>query len=125
MRKILLAATAALTIGLGCSAEALAQSHQGGYLGESPGTSQLAAGIAAPTRGSGQGGYLGLNPGANLKPASNAETDMRSSPEAWCRNSPEPSRCRARAAMEYQMCVGKAGSAYASCRFALDQMHGP
>jgi len=126
MRKMLLAATAALAIGLGCSAEALAQSHQGGYLGDNPGTSgQLAAGIAAPSRGSGQGGYLGINPGANLKPATSAETDMRSSPEAWCRNSPEPSRCRARAAMEAQMCAGKAPSAYASCRFALDQMHGP
>ena len=122
MRKLLLAATAALTIGLGCTAEALAQSHQGGYLGEKPGTSQLAAGIAAPTGGSGQGGYLGLNPGANLKPASSAATN---SSEAWCRYSPEPSRCRARAAMEHQMCVGKDASAYASCRFALDQMHGP
>ena len=125
MRKTLLAATAVLAIGLGCTVEALAQSHQGGYLGQNPGANQVATGIAAPTRGSGQGGYLGLNPGANLKPAGTASGDMRSSPEAWCVNSPEPSRCRARAQAENQMCVGKDPSAYASCRFALDQMHGP
>ena len=124
MRKMLLAATAALALGIGYGGAALAQSHQGGYLGENPGT-QLAAGIAAPTRGSGQGGYLGVNPGANLRPATAPAGDMRSSPTAWCVSSPEPSRCRARAAAEFQICITKDPSVYASCRFALDQMHGP
>ena len=44
------------------------------------------------------------------------------SPIQWCMRSPEPYRCRARAAMEHEMCLGK--SNYDACRFGLDQMHG-
>jgi hypothetical protein len=45
---------------------ALAQSHQGGYLGLNPGANvQVSHGLGI-TQGSGQGGYLGENPGANL-----------------------------------------------------------
>lgn len=48
---------------------------------------------------------------------------MKENPAAWCAYSPEPSRCRARAGAEHQICMG-AGN-YAACRQAVDQMHGP
>ena len=70
-----------------------------------------------------QGGYLGLNPGKELQTAKIPAETMTDSPAAWCRFSPEPSRCRARAAVEHEMCRGKEGASYASCRFAMDQMH--
>ena len=72
-----------------------------------------------------QGGYLGQNAGANLQSARVVEEPMSSSPMAWCKFSPEPSRCRARSAAEHDMCQGKSSEAsYAACRFAMDQMHG-
>jgi hypothetical protein len=124
MRKLFLAALAAAALTTGGAA--FAQSQQGGYLGQNPAGQQTAS-AAAPARigGSGQGGYLGQNPGGALKPAGRvAETDMRGSPTAWCAVSPEPYRCRSRAAVEHEMCVTKDPQYYASCRFALDQMHG-
>jgi hypothetical protein len=51
-------------------------------------------------------------------------TSMPSSPAAWCMRSPEPNRCRARSGVEHEMCKGNPAS-YDSCRFAMDQMHGP
>jgi hypothetical protein len=124
MRKLILATLAAVALTYGGAA--FAQSQQGGYLGQNPGGQQSAS-AAAPARigASGQGGYLGQNPGGGLKPASRpAEADMRNSPTAWCTKSPEPYRCRSRAAVEHEMCVTKDPQYYASCRFALDQMHG-
>jgi hypothetical protein len=70
------------------------------------------------------GGALGRNVGADLKPMAPMTMDMRAGPMNWCRESPEPSRCEERAAMEHQMCMGVEPAHYASCRFALDQMHG-
>jgi hypothetical protein len=86
--------------------------------------------------GSGQGGYLGINPGAAPPPVSSqmgalqappvtaTANDWKSSPTAWCVNSPDPSRCRARSEIENQICASKQGDSYAHCRFAVDQMHG-
>lgn len=48
---------------------------------------------------------------------------MKENPQAWCIYSPEPSRCRARAAAEHQICMG--ANNYGACRHAVDQMHGP
>jgi hypothetical protein len=82
--------------------------------------------------GSGQGGYLGITPAAppapgtapmGGAPAASAD-DMKSSPTAWCIHSPEPSRCRGRAAIEAEICANRDGASYSSCRFAVDQMHG-
>src|SRR5262249_48275005 len=70
------------------------------------------------------GGALGRNVGADLKPMAPMTEDMRAGPMNWCRESPEPSRCRSRAGMEHQMCMGVEPARYANCRFALDQMHG-
>jgi len=123
MRKILLALVAVTA--LGWAGGAFAQSNQGGYLGQNP-TPQTATAAPRPADiGSRQGGYLGLNPGANLAPARAPDGDMRASPAAWCVNSPEPSRCRARAAVEHEICAARTASdSYAHCRRAVDQMHG-
>jgi hypothetical protein len=81
--------------------------------------------------GSGQGGYLGSNPGPLIYPQQSSVPEARPAQSqaeqmmGWCRNSPEPSRCRARAATEHQICAGKASpETYGGCRHAMDQMHG-
>ena len=57
---------------------------------------------------------------------SSAQMDeMRAAPMNWCKMSPEPARCRARSAMEHEMCMSGDPKYYMSCRFAMDQMHGP
>jgi hypothetical protein len=120
MRKLLLAAVAVTA--LGWAGGAMAQSHQGGYLGQNPGGQQTAAAPRPADVGSRQGGYLGLNPGANLAPAKAPEGDMRSSPTAWCATSLEPSRCRGAAAVDnHRMCLE--ASNYDACRFAFDRMY--
>lgn len=124
MRKLFLGVAMATVLAFGGSA--FAQSQQGGYLGQNPSGHQTAT-LAAPTHpGSGQGGYLGIDPGARLapapKPAGNMAGNMMSDPMAWCSSSPEPSRCRARAAIEHPMCL-EHPEHYAACRFAMDQMH--
>lgn len=62
--RIFVLAAVALIAGAGA---AMAQSHQGGYLGLNPG-GHLATPTQArpPAFGSGQGGYLGKDPGAHL-----------------------------------------------------------
>jgi hypothetical protein len=98
MRNLLLAAVAAVILSSGT---AFAQSQQGGYLGQNPGSHQTAR-LPAPS--------------------ANANEALMSSPTAWCKNSPEPSRCTARSAAEHQICLQNPDN-YASCRFAMDQMH--
>jgi hypothetical protein len=122
MRKIFLAAVVAMTLAGGGTA--FAQSQQGGYLGQNPGGQQIATTTPSGVPGSHQGGYLGLNAGGQQAPARTADADIRGTPENWCTSSPEPSRCRARAAAEHGLCMTKEPQHYASCRFALDQMHG-
>jgi hypothetical protein len=68
-----------------------------------------------------QGGYLGLNAGAHQAPAP-APSDSMSDPLAWCVHSTEPSRCRARAGLDYPICI-KVPEHYNACRAAMDQMH--
>jgi hypothetical protein len=82
-------------------------------------------------QGSGQGGYLGMNPGPVTPPQVSTVPGAQLAPSAapddmttWCRNSPEPSRCRARAAAEHGICVGRTPESYGHCRRAMDQMHG-
>jgi hypothetical protein len=80
--------------------------------------------------GSGQGGYLGQNPGSVGRPQMSAVPGERRPPAgddmmAWCRNSPEPSRCRSRASVEHELCGGRSPESYGRCRAAMDQMHGP
>src|SRR5262245_22482826 len=94
--------TLALTIALlaASATAALAQSHQGGYLGLDPGgqtATRAAPAAPPPAHGSGQGGYLGLNNGAHLAPATPEPT---TGPLAWCVHSPDPSHCRGRAVVE-------------------------
>jgi hypothetical protein len=122
MRKISMLAGALVL--LGTVGTAHAQSGQGGYLGLNPGGQLVApAPAAAPQLGSLQGGYLGKNPGQSatpLKPASAA--DYPSSPEAWCQNSVEPSRCRSRAADDHAWCLQHSPASYADCRRTMDYM---
>jgi hypothetical protein len=121
MRKLILALAALAVLAL--TPTAFAQSQQGGYLGLNPG-GQVASQATTPTQpNSQQGGYLGQNPGAAQTPARTASAD---SATGWCTASPEPSRCRARAAVEHNICdkPGKTADSYGHCRFALDQMHG-
>ncbi len=112
---------------LASASAALAQSHQGGYLGINPGSQQQAVAPSAPPAPvvtSHQGGYLGINPGAHLTPAAPARGDMMASPTAWCdQGSPHPSYCYGRAANEHKICLDAGPEHYASCRFALDQMY--
>jgi len=70
-----------------------------------------------------QGGYLGQGNGNTLQSARLPDEPMQTSPTAWCKHSPEPSRCRARAVVEHEICAGKEGRSYEACRFAMDQMH--
>jgi hypothetical protein len=51
--------------------------------------------------------------------------EMRQQPMMWCRNSPEPARCRGRAGVEQDICLRYDPANYMNCRFAMDQMHGP
>jgi hypothetical protein len=121
MRKFVLAMAAVAV--LGWAGGALAQSQQGGYLGQHPGAQQTATtSVARPADvGSRQGGYLGQNPGANLAPATLPQGDLRSSATAWCAKSPEPSRCRGSAEMNHKLC-GEASN-YEACRAAYDRMY--
>jgi hypothetical protein len=124
MRKLILAMAALAALAL--APAAFAQSHQGGYLGLNPG-GQVASQATGPAQpGSQQGGYLGQNPGAAQTPARTAGAASTESATGWCTASPEPSRCRARSAVEHDMCSKPDMTAerYAHCRFALDQMHG-
>ena len=66
IREAITAGAVAGALLFGAAGAALAQSHQGGYLGLNPGAGLTAAGPVVPEHGSGQGGYLGLNPGAGL-----------------------------------------------------------
>jgi hypothetical protein len=124
MRKTLIALTGAVL--LASASAALAQSHQGGYLGLNPGSQQATAPSVPPPPvvGSHQGGYLGINPGAHQEPAAPPHGDMMASPTAWCdQGSPHPSYCYGRAANEDKICQSAGREHYASCRFALDQMY--
>src|SRR5215472_15706240 len=106
MRNLFLAAVAAAALAL--VSAAVAQSHQGGYLGLNPGSNQTASTTPSGVPGSRQGGYLGLNHGANVKPLPPAEeqaAEARMSPHAWCKSSVEPSRCRANAEREHASCM--------------------
>src|SRR3954466_15656787 len=73
-------------------------------------------------QGSGQGGYLGQHPGPVPRPQMSAVPGTQMAPApgdemmAWCRNSPEPSRCRSRASAEHGICAGKTPESYARCR---------
>jgi len=121
MRNLLLVAVAAGTLILSTGAHA--QSGQGGYLGTSPGAHQLATTGTIPSlHGSGQGGYLGENPGAKLAPAKIDDTDVSSSPVAWCRKAMDFDRCRATAASNHALCMAHPDH-YQSCRAALDHMY--
>src|SRR5262249_33418659 len=107
---------------LGAVPAAVAQSHQGGYLGLNP-AHDLAARTtptepAPPIHSSGQGGYLGLNVGANLLPQPPQETTGMM---GWCVHSPDPSHCRGRAVVEHQICKDKPD--YDACRALIDPMH--
>jgi hypothetical protein len=53
-----------------------------------------------------------------------AASSMPSSPTAWCMRSPERSRCMGRSSNEHEICAQNPAN-YDSCRFAMDQMHGP
>jgi len=70
LRTIMMSAVALLLAG----GPVLAQSGQGGYLGENPGKNLLSASQdpvkPPPVDGSGQGGYLGEDAGAKLLSAS-------------------------------------------------------
>src|SRR3954452_13502853 len=67
---------------LATATAALAQSHQGGYLGRKTGSDVATrSGRAPAAHGAGQGGYLGLDPGAHLSPALPEPT---TGPMAWC-----------------------------------------
>ena len=82
-------------------------------------TALLAAAACSSSGSVGQSGSTGSG-----GPDAAAMASRRpSSPSDWCMRSPEPYRCRGRAAMEHDMCMDSSGS-YDSCRFALDQMHG-
>ena len=59
-----------------------------------------------------------------MQPRFKTEAGMRENGAMWCTHSPEPSRCRGRAGVEHQVCMDAPPEKYASCRFALDQMHG-
>jgi hypothetical protein len=59
-----------------------------------------------------------------MQPRFKTEPGMRENALMWCKNSPEPSRCRGRAGIEHEVCMDVPAERYASCRFALDQMHG-
>jgi len=84
----------------------------------------LLASASAALAQSHQGGYLGLDPGAHLTPAAPPHGDMMASPTAWCdQGSPHPSYCYGRAANEDKICRTAGREHYASCRFALDQMY--
>jgi hypothetical protein len=121
MRKI--PTLAAALVLLGTAGAAHAQSGQGGYLGLNPGGQLAPAPTAAPQLGSLQGGYLGKNPGQSATPLKAASTaDYLTSPEAWCQNSVEPSRCRSRAADDHAWCVQHDPAGYAGCRRTMDYM---
>ena len=60
-----------------------------------------------------------------MQPRLKTEPGMLENATMWCVHSPEPSRCRGRSAIEHQVCMDAPAERYASCRFALDQMHGP
>jgi hypothetical protein len=121
MRKLILAMAAVAA--LGWAGGAMAQSQQGGYLGQNPSGQQTATtSVARPADiGSRQGGYLGQNPGANLAPAKLPAGDMKSSAGAWCAKSTEPSRCRGSAEMNHKLCLD--ASNYDACRTAYDRMY--
>ncbi len=116
MRKLFLGVATAY------GGNAFAQSQQGGDLGLNPGGHQTATAPAPTHPGSGQGGYLGLHAGAHLAPAPAIDGDVKSAPTAWCRKSPEPSRCRGRAEMDHAQCMAENPDHYESCRFAFDRM---
>ncbi|MBV8166461.1 MAG: hypothetical protein JO021_06680 [Alphaproteobacteria bacterium] len=59
-----------------------------------------------------------------MQPRFKTEPGMMQDAQMWCTNSPEPSRCRGRSGVEHEVCKGVPMEKYASCRFALDQMHG-
>ena len=64
IRTLALAAALMLT----AAGAAMAQSHQGGYLGLNPGKDVPVSHGLGIIKGSGQGGYLGENVGDNLPP---------------------------------------------------------
>jgi hypothetical protein len=71
MTRMAFAISVALLFGAGA---ALAQSGQGGYLGENAAKNQSAASTRTQApKGSAQGGYLGQNPAANPAPVSKAQ----------------------------------------------------
>jgi hypothetical protein len=119
MRKRLV--TVGLLVSLVGSPMALAQSQQGGYLGENPGAHITSATVEQPQLGSVQGGYLGKNIGAELKPmVRSGVSGPTSSPAAWCEDSLDPGRCRSRAADDHAWCAEHNPGHYASCRQTMD-----
>jgi hypothetical protein len=79
MKKLLMTTPMMLLVSIGA---ALAQSGQGGYLGENPGKkSPVSSTTATPPKTSEQGGYLGENPGKNQPAASTATPPVKGSGE--------------------------------------------
>jgi len=76
---------------------------------------------AAPAAqtGSLQGGYLGKDPGAAAA-SSRASAPTMSVAAAWCAQSPEPGRCRSRAASDHEWCMAQNPDRYDNCRRMMD-----
>jgi hypothetical protein len=100
MRKLFLGVATVAILAYGGSA--FAQSQQGGYLGLNPGGHQSA--------------------GAKLAPGNAIDDDPQTAAMAWCRKSPEPSRCRGHAIEDHKQCMAENPDHYESCRFAFDRM---
>jgi hypothetical protein len=77
----------------------------------------VAAAVVATATGCQTGSQTAMTP-ATME-------QMRAQPMMWCRNSPEPARCRGRAGAEQDICLQYDPANYMNCRFAMDQMHGP
>ena len=60
-----------------------------------------------------------------MQPRLQTSAGQRENMQMWCTHSPEPARCRGRAGIEHEICMDAPPEKYASCRFAMDQMHGP
>jgi hypothetical protein len=73
----------------------------------------------APANQAGQGGYLGKDPG---EPVTSVPPPARMATIAagWCVQSPDPGRCRSRAASDHQWCMAQNPDRYDNCRRMMD-----
>jgi hypothetical protein len=127
LRHTIITGVFASAVVLGTTVGALAQSHQGGYLGLNPAANIASTAPAPSVPPSHQGGYLGNNPGAHLPSARSMSPTLSeelSDPIAWCSKSTDPDHCRANASVNHPICV-KDPEHYDSCRYALSQMFKP